>query len=425
VFQVELGMKNFRYVLFGLILIITAGTCSAATVYVESVQMEGSGSEADVTLYLEGSSSGFSGYDLTISLDNPAVADIIAVSFPPWAGLQEHSPLPAMNVSLRAADLSCDTTNESLIPLATLTLLAHTCGNSGLLITVVSLDDEQGDLISPLTIQNGTISSGVVPPLSPAFTILPRKGSAPLIVEFTDQSEGIITSYYWDFGDGDYATVKNPIHTYSIPGSYQVYLTVYDDQGSAMTGDIIEVTEGPLTIVKNLGNGWNIISTPVLLDASHDDFFSIFPPTSRPAVEVILGWEDGHWFIPEPDYRLLPLHAVLVRIDGTAEARFVPSTSMSNPPARNLPSGISLIGPSPAYTGEEFLPTSVDDALITIEYAQGGLTGYTLVVSPAYNQPSWVYPRNGTPRDLLPFRGYWIIMENPDTYYGFSTTPIQ
>jgi hypothetical protein len=26
--------------------------------------------------------------------------------------------------------------------------------------------------------------------------------------------------------------------------------------------------------------------------------------------------------------------------------------------------------------------------------------------------------------DLLPYKGYWVVMENPDTLYGFSTTPI-
>jgi hypothetical protein len=66
----------------------------------------------------------------------------------------------------------------------------------------------------------------------------------------------------------------------------------------------------------------------------------------------------------------------------------------------------------------------LDVALISIKEAPGGLTGYTMVISPGHNQPGWTYGLGGTMRDLLPFKGYWVVMENADTLYGFSTTPI-
>lgn len=35
-----------------------------------------------------------------------------------------------------------------------------------------------------------------------------------------------ITSYLWDFGDGESSPLQNPVHTFSTPGDYQVSLTV-------------------------------------------------------------------------------------------------------------------------------------------------------------------------------------------------------
>ncbi len=43
-------------------------------------------------------------------------------------------------------------------------------------------------------------------------------------VAFTNSSENAET-YLWDFGDGDTSTMVNPIHYYTIPGSYSVMLT--------------------------------------------------------------------------------------------------------------------------------------------------------------------------------------------------------
>ena len=59
------------------------------------------------------------------------------------------------------------------------------------------------------------------------FTSDTVSGSAPLTVNFTDQSCGIITSWTWDFGDG-----SNPSHTYTNPGTYTVSLIVTGPGGS-------------------------------------------------------------------------------------------------------------------------------------------------------------------------------------------------
>jgi PKD repeat protein len=62
-----------------------------------------------------------------------------------------------------------------------------------------------------------------------------------LTVDFTDQStdsDGYIVKWSWNFGDGSTSTAQSPIHTYAVDGTYNVSLTVTDDNGS--TGSVSE-----------------------------------------------------------------------------------------------------------------------------------------------------------------------------------------
>jgi PKD repeat protein len=65
-----------------------------------------------------------------------------------------------------------------------------------------------------------------------AFSAEPTAGLAPLTVQFSDESTGVISSWLWDFGDGTTGTAPNPTHGYLQPGSYTVSLTVSGPTGS-------------------------------------------------------------------------------------------------------------------------------------------------------------------------------------------------
>jgi parallel beta-helix repeat protein len=66
------------------------------------------------------------------------------------------------------------------------------------------------------------------------FTASPTTGPAPLTVNFTDASTGLVTSWEWDFNnDGtDDSTEQNPSYTYASGGAYTVKLTVTGPGGS-------------------------------------------------------------------------------------------------------------------------------------------------------------------------------------------------
>jgi len=65
-----------------------------------------------------------------------------------------------------------------------------------------------------------------------SFTASPTTGTAPLQVQFTDQSSGTINSWSWNFGDGSTSSERDPVHTYAQAGDYTVTLTVSGPGGN-------------------------------------------------------------------------------------------------------------------------------------------------------------------------------------------------
>ena len=64
------------------------------------------------------------------------------------------------------------------------------------------------------------------------------QNESSLTVDFTDQSTGDISYWFWSFGDGNYSELASPQHTYSSPGDYQVALFVADSL--SVCSDFIE-----------------------------------------------------------------------------------------------------------------------------------------------------------------------------------------
>lgn len=63
-----------------------------------------------------------------------------------------------------------------------------------------------------------------------AFSSSGTSGCAPHTVNFTDQTTGAV-QWEWNFGDGATSSQQNPSHTYTISGSFNVYLKATNSQG--------------------------------------------------------------------------------------------------------------------------------------------------------------------------------------------------
>lgn len=85
-----------------------------------------------------------------------------------------------------------------------------------------------------------------IPPPCAFFTVEPRQGERPHTVFFQATCDAsTITSYLWDFGNGDTATTREGSYTYERAGIYDVRLRVQGPSGEdfLLQDDYIEVTD--------------------------------------------------------------------------------------------------------------------------------------------------------------------------------------
>ncbi|MEK6777458.1 MAG: PKD domain-containing protein [bacterium] len=79
------------------------------------------------------------------------------------------------------------------------------------------------------------VDPAVNSPPAAAISASPTEGIAPLSVSFAGtgtDTDGTVTNYLWELGDGSGANAQNPVHTYITPGAYTVMLTVTDNSGA-------------------------------------------------------------------------------------------------------------------------------------------------------------------------------------------------
>ncbi len=96
-------------------------------------------------------------------------------------------------------------------------------------LTVTSEDGSDTETKTGLIV----VREGVAPTAS--FQVSESKGTAPLSVDFTDQSKNgtaNITEWHWDFGDGATSTDPSPAHVYEEAGTFSVTLTVTSADGA-------------------------------------------------------------------------------------------------------------------------------------------------------------------------------------------------
>ena len=101
------------------------------------------------------------------------------------------------------------------------------------------------DLHAGVVITGDTTLDGTIPAPLAAPQGSPRAGLAPLRVSFTDLSTGAVTSWFWNFGDSSTSSLRNPQHIYTLPGIYDVALTVGGIGGNSTRTELAYVDVQP------------------------------------------------------------------------------------------------------------------------------------------------------------------------------------
>jgi PKD repeat protein len=108
---------------------------------------------------------------------------------------------------------------------------SHEYQDSGTYTVTLQVTDEYGQT------DNQTQSITINEPPIADFSYAPTAPSTGDNIQFTDastDSDGTVTSWSWDFGDGTAGSIgKNPTHQYQKAGTYNVTLQITDNNGAS------------------------------------------------------------------------------------------------------------------------------------------------------------------------------------------------
>ncbi|MBE2266889.1 MAG: PKD domain-containing protein, partial [Anaerolinea sp.] len=148
---------------------------------------------------------------------------------------------------------------------------SHTFTNVGTYNVFLTVTGPGGTSIASRQV---VVENPVSPPPIALFSAQPNSGTAPLTVQFSNQSTGSISGYTWNFGDGSLSSETNPVHTFTVPGTYTVTLYASGPGGSS-TAQVIIMASAP-TATPTATFTATIISQPV------EETATPIPPTATP-----------------------------------------------------------------------------------------------------------------------------------------------
>ncbi len=213
------------------------------------------GSSQNVQIVMDEVPDGLSGFNITISVLDPEIAEITGVSFPSWGMMPRNSTIPSSSVWIKVSDLDKKVgSGDTNVLMGTITLTGKKEGTTDLNIPKTQISADGGSLINPVIVAGKIHVSDDESPVLPVanFSSNVTEGYAPLSVQFTDLSENAI-EWKWDFGDGANSLEQSPIHTYSAAGVYTANLTVSNENGTNSKLATITVLEksAPILPVAN------------------------------------------------------------------------------------------------------------------------------------------------------------------------------
>ena len=120
--------------------------------------MANPGSTDNLMLVLDEAPNGLSGYSINMTIADPAVATITAVSYPSGATLSDTSTRISTECRIKASDLGEHVQGGATnITLANLTIQGLSGGSTAVTVTITMMADDDDVMLSP-TIVPGTFT---------------------------------------------------------------------------------------------------------------------------------------------------------------------------------------------------------------------------------------------------------------------------
>jgi PKD repeat protein len=200
------------------------------------------------------------------------------------------------------------------------------------------------------------------------FTFTPDNPTTKENVYFTDTSidpDGIIVSRWWNFGDGYYSDLQNPVHCFYSDGSYNVELIVTDNDGLVGTIQktiIVYLPNDPPNEPYNPNpeNGATGVNTKPTLgwncsDPDDDPLnYDVYFGNTSPPPMVLSGYNDTIWSPEELDMATTYFWKI-VALDDHGNSKEGPAWSFTTViPPNDPPNAPFITGPQIVTIGQEY-----------------------------------------------------------------------